>query len=181
MLNLLVRFFYWLCRFRHRCGYGIHSPFAFSFVRGVIYERGRYYAYDRLTEVYRSTECPEMRLKDYFLCFRLANASRADRVYCAPTLAAPLSAFLHSARHSSMYVANPLEAELRFFDGRYSLPADWGDGLQPGGIAIVCFYNKVRRENFAFPEGDITFDLRTFLIVVCRPDLYQEHYIINYF
>ena len=34
----------WLLRFRKRCGYGIHSPFAFQFVTGVIYEKGAYFA-----------------------------------------------------------------------------------------------------------------------------------------
>ena len=36
----------WLLRLRHRRGYGIHSPFAFDFVTGVVYEDGAYYAYE---------------------------------------------------------------------------------------------------------------------------------------
>ena len=35
----------WLARFRHRKGYGVHSPFAFRFITDVIYERTPYYAY----------------------------------------------------------------------------------------------------------------------------------------
>ena len=34
----LKRPFIWLSRFRHRCGYGVHSPFAFSLITQVIYE-----------------------------------------------------------------------------------------------------------------------------------------------
>ncbi len=38
----------WLKRFRHRCGYGVHSPFAFAFLTDVVYERNAYYAYHEL-------------------------------------------------------------------------------------------------------------------------------------
>ena len=35
----------WLARFRHRKGYGVHSPFAFRFITDVIYESHPYYGY----------------------------------------------------------------------------------------------------------------------------------------
>jgi len=38
----------WLARFRHRKGYGVHSPFAFRFITDVIYEHTPYYAYAML-------------------------------------------------------------------------------------------------------------------------------------
>ena len=38
----------WLKRFRHRRGYGVHSPFAFAFLTDVVYERNAYYAYHEL-------------------------------------------------------------------------------------------------------------------------------------
>ena len=47
-MNLLLsikRPFIWLSRFRYRCGYGVHSPFAFSLITDVIYEYTPYYAY----------------------------------------------------------------------------------------------------------------------------------------
>ena len=52
-MNLLLcikRPFIWLSRFRHRCGYGVHSPFAFSLITDVIYEKMPYYAYSSLKE-----------------------------------------------------------------------------------------------------------------------------------
>lgn len=50
-MNLVLLFkrpFIWLFRFRHRCGYGVHSPFAFNLITNVIYERRAYYAYTSL-------------------------------------------------------------------------------------------------------------------------------------
>ena len=41
----LKRPFIWLSRFRHRCGYGVHSPFAFNLITQVIYESTPYYKY----------------------------------------------------------------------------------------------------------------------------------------
>ena len=64
----------WVVRFRHRRGYGIHSPFAFGLVTGVVYERGRYYAYDALSEIYKAAPHRYgLRWKDCQLLFRLAN------------------------------------------------------------------------------------------------------------
>lgn len=45
---LLKRPFIWMIRFRRRCGYGVHSPFAFNLITNVIYEHRPYYAYDKL-------------------------------------------------------------------------------------------------------------------------------------
>lgn len=71
----------WLRRFRNRRGYGIHSPFAFQLVTGVIYGQERFYAYDRLETLYRQRQnhdCQNgsgnrLRLKDCKLLFRLTN------------------------------------------------------------------------------------------------------------
>lgn len=47
-LLTMKRPFIWLRRFRNRCGYGVHSPFAFDLITTVIYEKGHYYAFDYL-------------------------------------------------------------------------------------------------------------------------------------
>ena len=47
-LLCIKRPFIWLSRFRYRCGYGVHSPFAFSLITDVIYEKMPYYAYASL-------------------------------------------------------------------------------------------------------------------------------------
>ena len=50
LLLALKRPFIWLRRFRHRRGYGVHSPFAFDFITDVVYERTAYYKYKDLRE-----------------------------------------------------------------------------------------------------------------------------------
>ena len=41
----LHRIWNWCSRFRHRCGYGVHSPSDFFLITSVVYEKYHYYAY----------------------------------------------------------------------------------------------------------------------------------------
>ena len=47
---ILKRPFIWLKRFPYRCGYGVHSPFAFNLITQVIYEKMPYYNYEALRQ-----------------------------------------------------------------------------------------------------------------------------------
>lgn len=90
----------WLLRFRHRRGYGVHSPFAFGFITGVVYERGEYYAYAELRaqrneRVKQAREARKgtskalvLREKDERLLFRIINfaAPRTALVYGSDAL-----------------------------------------------------------------------------------------------
>ena len=66
----LQRIGVWCRRVRQRRGYNIHSPFAFQLVKGVIYQRGCYYAYEELHQTRKGQALPE---RDDRLLFRLAN------------------------------------------------------------------------------------------------------------
>lgn len=66
----LQRIGVWCRRVRQRRGYNIHSPFAFQLVKGVIYQRGCYYAYEELHQTRKGQALPE---RDDRLIFRLAN------------------------------------------------------------------------------------------------------------
>ena len=65
-----MRSLIWVRRFRHRCGYGVHSPFAFNLITGVIYEKGEFYAYAPLRSLRGEARGRE---KDDKLMLRLIN------------------------------------------------------------------------------------------------------------
>lgn len=85
LLLRCVHPFVWLLRFRHRRGYGVHSPFAFDFITDVVYQRLPYYKYRELTLLERA-QAP-VRGRDWGyesrkvkrLLFRIVN-------YCRPQL-----------------------------------------------------------------------------------------------
>lgn len=72
----LHRLWIWCRRFRHRCGYGVHSPSDFFLITSVIYERRPYYAYQKLKERGFSNYLPHYRRKVNRLLFRLVNYYR---------------------------------------------------------------------------------------------------------
>ena len=74
-MQLFRRPWIWLSRFRQRKGYGVHSPFAYSFIRGVVLESSAYYAYAELSPLHpwwvRWFHLYPMQCRR--LLFRLAN------------------------------------------------------------------------------------------------------------
>lgn len=78
----LMRAFVWLIRWRHCCGFGVQSPWAYRFVRYVVNEHYPYYSYDALESRWREASSLERKLGRLY--FRLAN-------YLQPSLAADYS------------------------------------------------------------------------------------------
>lgn len=73
-IQFFKRPFIWLIRFRNRCGYGVHSPFAFDLITNVFYEKRAYYAYDRLMQQEKKMSVSaDVSLKVKRLLFRMVN------------------------------------------------------------------------------------------------------------
>lgn len=72
----LCRLWIWCRRFRHRCGYGVHSPSDFFLITSVIYEKSPYYAYKTLKRRGFPVYLPHYRRKVNRLLFRLVNYYR---------------------------------------------------------------------------------------------------------
>lgn len=71
----------WIRRFRHRKGYGVHSPFAYTFLRDVIYEGNHYYAYADIEKELTGNCWKRMVMRKHKrLLFRLKNWS-GDRPF----------------------------------------------------------------------------------------------------
>jgi len=64
-----------LRRFRKRCGYGVHSPFAFDLITNVIYEKDIYNGYLAIEEQISEARIKQSRRERKInrLLFRLAN------------------------------------------------------------------------------------------------------------
>lgn len=74
----------WLFRFRHRCGYGVHSPYAFRFITDVIYEKTPYYAYAELDKKLRKKDKFRVR-KILHLLLRTTNWRQPAVITCLTT------------------------------------------------------------------------------------------------
>lgn len=66
-------------KLKHRKGYGVHSPFAYSVITEVIEEKMPFYAYQRMLRVYPKGGSA-IPFKVATLLFRLANRFRARRI-----------------------------------------------------------------------------------------------------
>lgn len=201
LIDILPRLLHWLLRFRKRCGYGIHSPFAFGFVTEVIYEKGEYYAYSSL-------ECPApdcaLRLKDLRLLFRMMNYQRPAACLCvgctpecqdggSPKDKLVLQYLQAGSLHSRM-LADEKEKECDMpFDMVFGMHRWMSEvenllpHLSMGGMVVVhdICSTKERREAWtrlkAAEQSTVSFDLRDFGIVFYRPELQRQAYVVNYF
>ena len=179
----------WFLRFRYRCGYGVHSPFAFDFITGVVFERSCYYAYQKLDREYPVGlwgRFSHMRKCRRFL-FRLANYVHPDVFVCHREIPSDEIAYMAAG----------------------SCSAEWkGEDALPGlhGKKIL-FYTNADKKNL-FPllkqlseivssdsalllrvksreQSDskycgITFDLYDYLLVFFDRKRFKQHYKVNF-
>lgn len=185
----IVRPFRWLLRFRHRRGYGIHSPFAFNFVTGVVYEQGSYYAYPALKAMYKKLRPHGVRLKDGRLLFRLANFSQPRVIglvgYRVDSWAA--RCLSEGCSHARIVEEGELSQADFVLLSRDEVSKAEGvlDSLPLGGTLVVTHTIGRNREVWskviAHPRAVVTFNLADFGIVMVRPELNKQHYVINYY
>lgn len=105
----LKRPFIWLSRIRYRCGYGVHSPFAFELITCLIYEQAPYYAYSQLAaqqkkqSPLRGKSWNSERTKVNHLLFRLVNRRQPHTLVDAGVLSAS-SLYLQAGRAAANYL-----------------------------------------------------------------------------
>ncbi len=76
--NALSRICVWISRIGYCRGFGIQSPWAYSFVRYVINEHYPYYAYGKLRRKFSRRSVSERKMGELY--FRLANFLQPSRV-----------------------------------------------------------------------------------------------------
>lgn len=194
----LLRPLRWLRRFRKRRGYGIHSPAAFQFVTGVIYEKGTYYAYAKLHSERRQRR-PTTREKDDRLLFRLVNFHhpRAIVAYGEGRNFDMACSYIKAARRCPLYELSPqdhasigsTDANCYYFDAptwAEHLP-ELLDLLGDGTFIVVRnpYANSDSAEAWRTLCADLrvrqSFDLHDFGICQCEARLNKEHFVINYY
>lgn len=177
----------WLARFRQRRGYGIHSPFAFDFVRGVVLESWPYYAYSTLARLH-PWWVRALHLRPLACCrllFRLANYAHPATVRLVA--ASPEErAYILAAVPSAREVETPA-ADLVFLGSGHMADADdIVPQMPPHGLLIVegiCHDRHATAVWHALqnhPQTGITFDLYTYGIIFFDRSRHKQHYIINF-
>lgn len=209
-MNLILslkRPFIWISRFRHRCGYGVHSPFAFDLITTVIYEKSPYYAYKTLLAEEKKQR--QQRGKDWQrgmrkvnrLLFRFVNKIQPRNIVdvglpCASSL------YLQAARVSADYTSASCLEELFLEAG---VPVDFlyiHDYKHPelveevfrvcaprttsGSVFVIegIRYTKSMRTLWKRLQEDeqvgITFDLYDVGILFFDRMKIKQHYIVNF-
>lgn len=106
VVDTLTRIGVWLKRFRHRKGYGVHSPFAFGLITRVIYEKYPYYNYSGLGGIRREllATLPGTRLnreKTDRLLFRLVNRMQPATIVEVGTSSGLTTCYLAAAKEDA--------------------------------------------------------------------------------
>lgn len=199
--------FIWLLRFRHRCGYGVHSPFAFDFITNVVYEKSFYYAYKLLAKEEKTLPAVRRRrgagesLKVKRLLFRLVNRVQPAVIIDAGVPSAS-SLYLQAAKPGADYWEASDLSEL-FLE--QDVPVDFlylHDFRNPAFVEQVfrlCLLRTTSRSVFVV-EGiaynqpmrrlwkrmqqeekvGITFDLYDLGILFFDSTKIKQHYIVNF-
>lgn len=201
----LVKAAVWLRRIRHRCGYGIHSPFAFNLVTRVVYERGTFGGYEALRPLAAHTV---LREKDLRLLFRLANDLQPRRGLAFTSDTAATESLCQGCRRLHLQLVPPADAG-GAADATRALAPDAADAppldfiyadrpedgpaiasllpqAAPTLFVVVAGIHRHRTARASWealrrrPEVRVSFDLYDFGFLCTNPHYARQHYVVNY-
>ncbi len=188
--NILVRCYVRLCRFRHRQGYGIHSPFAFGLVTKVFYERGAYYAYAPLRKMRRQIVHNTTERGDR-LMLRLINAFQPNDCFIGGEQTQLTAQYLRAGKPSCQFW--PIESldAAEELDMLYLDMPDWEPWAtkaltkmsNKGCIVVRGIHRNARmlkawRRLTEQEVVRVSFDLYDYGVACFRQDLHKQDYII---
>lgn len=195
----------WLSRFRYRCGYGVHSPFAFDLITHVIYERTPYYAYKTLAAEQKKLSgvrgwAHESKRVNRLL-FRLVNWVQPVTIIDAGILSAS-SLYLQAGKRGADYLPVSDLSELFLEQGASVDFLYLHDFRRPEFVEqvfAVCAprttvqsvfvvegirYNTAMKELWQRMQADnrvgITFDLYDLGILFFDKSKIKQHYTVNF-
>lgn len=188
--NILIRCYVRLCRFRHRRGYGIHSPFAFGLVTKVFYERGAYYAYAPLRNMRRQIAHNTTERGDR-LMLRLINAFQPNDCFIGGEQTQLTAQYLRAGKPSCQFW--PIESldAAEELDMLYLDMPDWEPWatkaltkMSDKGCIVVRGIHRNARMLKAWQRLTkqevvrVSFDLYDYGVACFRQDLHKQDYII---
>lgn len=186
----LMRCCVWLCRFRHRRGYGIHSPFAFGLVTKVFYERGTFYAYAPLRKMRRQIAHDTTERGDR-LMLRIINAFQPADCFIGGERTQLTTHYLRAGKPSCRFW--PLESldEAEGLDMLYLDMPDWEQWatkalakMRDKGCIVVRGIHRNARMLKAWQRLTkqkvvrVSFDLYDYGVACFHQDLHKQDYII---
>ena len=188
--NILIRCYVRLCRFRHRQGYGIHSPFAFGLVTKVFYERGAYYAYAPLRKMRRQIVHNTTERGDRWM-LRLINAFQPNDCFIGGEQTQLTAQYLRAGKPSCQFW--PIESldAAEELDMLYLDMPDWEPWAtkaltkmsNKGCIVVRGIHRNARmlkawRRLTEQEVVRVSFDLYDYGVACFRQDLHKQDYII---
>lgn len=204
-MHLLKRIGNWCRRFRHRCGYGVHSPSDFFLITSVVYEAGEYYAYRTLRNSTPTTSLPHYREKVNRLLFRLVNHFRPVALLEVGTGNGDALRYMRAARPSARAVtveadASGLSVRAHRLEGKQVDFLHIGftpfykeafeavfPYLHPGSCVVVGgIYDSPEKqawwkELLVDERVRIAFDLYDIGILLFEEKRFKQNYIVNFF
>lgn len=209
-MNLILALkcpFIWLSRIRHRCGYGVHSPFAFELITCLIYEKTSYYAYQQLEAEERKQKRKSGRRrksesgKVKRLLFRLVNRIQPNTIVDVG-ICSSSSLYLQAGKASANYTFASELSEL-FLEA--NVPVDFLYLHQPKYPFLVeeafricatrttrqsvfvingIYHSKAMKKLWKQLQSDervgITFDLYDLGILFFDKSMIKQHYVVNF-
>lgn len=170
----------WLLRIRKRKGYGVHSPFAFSFVTDVLYNKERYYAYAKMDRSLRWWQKGRVRSLKHLL-FRLANYQHPQTLFCMGVDGSLIEACKYGSQ--GVAIIQPGcgdKADMVLLRGAHEEAMHHvGEGTMVVLLNLTrCrdFWKRVKSDE----RITVTFDLYDVGIAFARKDLNKQDYVINW-
>lgn len=175
-MNRLTNPIIWLYRIRHRCGYGVHSPYAFRFITDVIYEKTPYYAYSELAK--------NLSLKDRFrirrilqLVFRISNWRQPNSILCLTTSDNVIRYLREGCKMAIITTTIPKEKiDLLWLDEPNN---EVLTHLHVYSVLLLDNLNKNKDWFMSLPSV-VTFDLYDIGIAFFDTKYNKQHYIVNF-
>jgi hypothetical protein len=198
--------FVWLRRFGHRRGYGVHSPFAFRLITGVINEKCPYYDYAELFEQEKSLREAGNKalfpinesLKLRRLLYRLTNFVHPQNILCIGKESMSFNYMKMSCRKANYIFSD--NGEIPPFEGSFIAYIHAGFTVQQLNAICLSLINCATSDSLLViqsvgpskdikqfwnalienPKVGITFDLYDVGLVFFNFARIKQHYIVNF-